>query len=388
MDVVVDNEVAKHSIITGVPLSAFTCWQHGSVDVVTLSRLGSFMRRGAFQKGFIDRDLFKYRPELADRTAAADADAAGVPATQPKKTRFFVISCDIVVDADCPSEPTVMSDVARGELFLSGLGNSTFSLYLDLRTGTSASANGAEVPLGMVHMTLVCIDEATRRSTPLEPYRRRLLESLLNPTLLDKFRVAKMQRLERPSLDNSPIIFSHPMPVRDADTDFNGHLNQSMYIAFVVDAIKAFMRTREKELGYRPLRKPCGDEDDDANSPNNFTGVAPKHDATSSKIVRRFRIDYVREVPSRDARLTIHLQRMRASGAAANGAPTLQPPQEVGGDPRSPQVVSHTKLDDAHVHSLWFEVMAQVPAEGAAAGEVDPAFCAAQGTVEVHSKWL
>lgn len=389
MEVTVDNTVTKRSTIRGVPLSAFTCWQHGSIDVVTLSRVATFMRRGAIQHGFIDADFFKFRPDLAlpadPATIQAAIDAGSPKLPKVKKTRFFVISCDIVMDKECPKEPTAMKDVANGELIVSALSNSTFGLYLDMRRCSgaaecAAAGEAAWAPMGYVHMTYCCIDEATRRSTALEPYRRALIENVMSPDAIAKFNVQKMQRLERPNAELAPVFFQHPMPVRDADTDFNGHLNQSMYIAFVVDAVKAFMRAREKELGIPVRPGDGGGEDDDADQPNSFTAVAPVHDATSSKVVRRFRIDYLREVPSREAQLNITLQRvpkkLDSISNSSNGTDTVD---EV--DPRSPQVVAHTLRGDEHVHSLWFEVHATIP--GATAS-----FCAAQGTVEVNSKWL
>lgn len=259
--------------VTGVPLSPFTGYQHGQVDVLAAARAGSYMRRRAFDHGWL-------------QPSAVSDDA----------TVFFV-ACDtrILPAAARGFISTVV--LCSGEMFVVHVGNSSFALFFTLTASDSSEI------LGVMRLTYVSVSKTSRRPVPIPAEKRALLDAsfanstalrerlgatappplAVQPAMAALLRVATAGGAPdgAPAVGDGRALHRRVSALREADFDFNRHLNQSMYQSFAIDTLKEACRVQAPGFAWALGAVP------EALS-------APIH---ADLAIEGLRIDYKQEIP-------------------------------------------------------------------------------------------
>ena len=229
------------AFVSSVPLSPFTGYQHGRIDILTAARLSGFMRRLAFEYGWL---------QPSDPDEAANA------------TGFFV-ACDTRLDNRISAFISTRA-MCDGQLFVTNVGTSSFSLTVILR---ALEESGGNEPLLICRMglTYVSVSRTTRRPVAVPPTKRLALELSykLSAALREEHqvggglerlqfsdpRIAHVLQLSPPSLVSSleasadeNVCYERRFELREQDMDLNNHLNQSMYQSLALDTLKAACR--------------------------------------------------------------------------------------------------------------------------------------------------
>jgi acyl-CoA thioesterase FadM len=246
--------------VSGVSLSPFTGYQHGHLDVLAAARASGFIRRLAFAHGWLQ------------------------PAEETDETTIFFVACDTTLQGDSGFISTRV--MYSGEMFVTHVGNSSFSLYVTLFDGDEGTK-----PRCTMRLTYVCVSKANRRPVAIPQAKRLLLEaSATNATAvrdaLGAGAPAKLGvsdsiatlLLASGSVDCVDVAHRRRFELRECDFDFNMHLNQSMYQSFAIDSLK----------------QACRDNATFAWVLATVEGAAPLH---ADLAVRGLRIDYKQEIP-------------------------------------------------------------------------------------------
>ena len=335
--------------VTGVPLSAYTGWQHSFLTPTALSRLAVHCRRAAFDKGWLDpsggffslsRDSHRRRVVELEKNAGTvvgdpGSESAAIKADPAQFSTVFIVAMEVKPEVHAAQMPISNNATARGEVFVTAVGSSSFGLGGKFfAVGLDASDPTAEVFLGTVQLSYVHIDFAMRRPRPLPEVKREALEAHLQRSLQDGIGCGeKISRLPKEvfaaiAVAPSALKFDRSFVLRPSDYDFNMHLNQSMYQSFALDTLKEGVL----QWVLTALRS-VGSDGGDFSSPDSSVVVfltrllfAHAADATDAEVMERaargiqsedgnslrklelavlqidsclstFRIDYVKEVP-------------------------------------------------------------------------------------------
>ena len=326
----VDSESGA-CVFTHVPLSVFTDWKSGVVDVMALSKMGSFVRRGALQTGFSHVGTL-----LGTTTMNTTVNGASAP--QPTQRRVFLASCLLQLGCSTMTGEVVKTmESVRAEVLGTGVGSSSYSLAAVM--SFPAESGASETVVGRTQITYVNIDSSTRKPSPLDAVMKAAIQTIVNPNAMSRVGLGKMERLAmpphvtnyNPAGNDSPDTLLHQASfvVRYSDTDFNGHVNQSVYIQFVVDACRELIETRLKEMRARSASA-SGSEESFFPNPKRETDL------------KELRIDYLQEVRSLGTRLIVTLHKDMVSTSQWWFTIHFQPTEE-GGFTIAAQGYAHTQ---------------------------------------------
>jgi acyl-CoA thioesterase FadM len=212
---------------TRCPLSPFTDWKSGVVDVLALSRASTFVRRAAMQNGLVPSHF-----QAAKQKAEVDPDGGAEDSSTLVPFHGFMASSHVVlVTPSLDGLPIEGKTTFAARVILSALGKSSYSVAASLHFEDETRSC-----IGLSQVTLVRIDPATRRPTPIDPARREHIEQNLRSEEATAAGFSKLERLVEPPLGK--LLREESFVVRYADIDFNDHLNQSLYTGFVLDTVR------------------------------------------------------------------------------------------------------------------------------------------------------
>lgn len=227
------------AVVSRVPLSAFSGWQHPFVAPLFLSRLATYCRRAAFDSGWLDPEgaIFSVSSATLTRSVMRKDDAAAQEGA--RSSTVFVVAMDIQLPHE--SRNLVLNNLmtCTSRLKVLSVGNSSFAVVGTFSADLTKSSK--ETLLGVVQLSYVHVDTKSRRPVPLPSSVREQLEhGSTDGAVLDGF--SKIERLPLKDLaaehKSSPLLHSHAFMLRPSDFDFNLHLNQSMYQSFAIDTVK------------------------------------------------------------------------------------------------------------------------------------------------------
>lgn len=319
------EEADGSAVVWGIPVVPFVPVQHTQIDVSTLNRLGNYCFRFAREHGWL---------QTPDEMALAAPDAQGNEARPPveqashaytdSNNTFFFAGVEEILDNPCPDfelPPRPLKLCAEVHLYLVHVGNSSYSVYSQLYTYLDGQGEAARSLLGSFKVTAVWVSKQQRTPAALPVDKRSLLRFAIekNTSKMLSSDVARVQRLSVSDLllqsgwfANASAIasmeiaayspLSAPPPdeflislphvctaaplwllhrrhfmLRETDIDFNLHVNQLVTKLLVIDAFRG--ATADAQCAYSRLRRP--------DVPPNRADI----------LLRKFRIDYVREVP-------------------------------------------------------------------------------------------
>lgn len=219
----IDNGISA----SGCPLSPFTDWKSGVVDVLALSRASTFVRRAAMQNGLVPSHL-----QSSKRKTEVDPDGGAEDNSNPVPFHGFMASSHVVLlTPSLDGLPIEGKTTFGARVILSALGKSSYSVAAALHFEDESRSR-----IGLSQVTLVRIDPETRRPTSIDSARREHIEQHLRSEEAMATGFSKLERLVEPPLGK--VLREESFVVRYADIDFNDHLNQSLYTSFVLDTVR------------------------------------------------------------------------------------------------------------------------------------------------------
>eukprot|EP01061_Rhynchopus_euleeides_P022010 TRINITY_DN35903_c0_g1_i1.p1 TRINITY_DN35903_c0_g1~~TRINITY_DN35903_c0_g1_i1.p1 ORF type:complete len:302 (+),score=83.22 TRINITY_DN35903_c0_g1_i1:74-907(+) len=157
----------------------------------------------------------------------AEARESGMP--------VYVVSQRLVVSDDLASAPRDLVDgmPATCTLQIVKVGNSSFTMMskLEVPSSTEKTLTATNV------VTYVFVDAATRKSRKIpDEVLAKLREAVAPEGSVTVPEPGKVMDFK------DATVNTYSMSVRPSDTDWNGHVNQSQYLAFVCDALESVHR--------------------------------------------------------------------------------------------------------------------------------------------------
>ncbi|GET89420.1 hypothetical protein, conserved [Leishmania tarentolae] len=320
------EEADGSAVVWGVAVAPFVPVQHMQVDVSTVNRLGNYCFRFARERGWMQTaDEMGHSATCAQTSEARPVvEQRGCAHTGSDNT-FFFAGVEETLDNPYPDlelslKPSTL--FAEVRFFLAHVGNSSYSVYSQLYTYLDGPDEAARNLLGSFKVTTVWVSKLQRAPSALPAGKRSLLLSIIekNASKMPPSDVTRTQRLSvsdlllqsgwfanaaaiasmeiaayspvsAPPSDGFLVSLPHvgaaaPLwllhrrhfTLRESDIDFNLHVNQLVMKLFVLDAFRG--ATADARCAYSRLLRP---------------GVPPNR---ADLLVRKFRIDYVREIPA------------------------------------------------------------------------------------------
>ncbi|AYU79662.1 hypothetical protein CGC21_31695 [Leishmania donovani] len=319
------EEADGSAVVWGIPVAPFVPVQHMQIDVSTLNRLGNYCFRFAREHGWLQTP-----DEMALATPCAQGNKARPPVEQGSHAytgsdnTFFFAGVEEILDNPYPDfelPPRLSKLSAEAHFYLVHVGNSSYSVYGQLYTYLDEQGEAARGFVGSFKVTAVWVSKQQRTPTALPADKRSQLRSVIEKSApkMPSSDVARVQRLSVSDLllqsgwfANASAIasmeiaayspLSAPPPdaflvslphvctaaplwllhrrhfmLRETDIDFNLHVNQLVTKLLVIDAFRG--ATADARCAYSRLLRP---------------GVPPNR---ADILLRKFRIDYVREIP-------------------------------------------------------------------------------------------
>lgn len=340
------EEADGSAVVWGVPVAPFVPMQHLQVDMSVITRLGNYCFRSARERGWLQTaaELARATPYAEDNAARPLVGHEG-HAYPGSDNTFFTAGVEEALANPHPHfhfPPVPSSLLAAAHFHLVHVGSSSYGVFGQLYTYFDGEPESARRLLGTFKVTTVWVSKTTRAPTPLLADKRALFSDILarDAAGLRASEGARVERLpvkamvERsgwfecaaaaaaadvtaydhggapPPADYlvtvpaaaAPLWLLHRrhFELREADIDFNLHLNQLVTKVLVIDAFRNAVA--DPRCAYSCLLRP---------------GVPTNR---ADLLLRRFRIDYVREVPMHYAATEVFLFPMDAAGARARFA--------------------------------------------------------------------
>ncbi|KAK7199486.1 hypothetical protein NESM_000925100 [Novymonas esmeraldas] len=348
------------AVVWGVPVAPFVPVQHMQVDVTAVNLIGNYCFRLARERGWLQtaqemalaasHTLSTESPPAVQREAVANAGA--------DNTFFFAGVEEALADPrpHFTAAPTPSTLLAAGRFHLVHVGSSSYGVCCILSTYRDGEAEAAWRLLGTFKVTTVWVSKLRRTPTPLLEDKQSLFQAVMaraasgtppppGSTRVQRLPVADLLRrsgwfaeasavaavdvapyctasappppeeftVAPPATNSASTASSAPLwllhrrsfTLRESDIDFNLHLNQLVTKQLVINAFRGAVA--DPQSAYSRLLHP--------DVPHNRADL----------LLRKFRIDYVREVPMRYAATEVFLfpldpARVKAQVSSAGGA--------------------------------------------------------------------
>ncbi|KPA86781.1 hypothetical protein ABB37_00848 [Leptomonas pyrrhocoris] len=334
-------------IVDGVAVAPFVPIQHGQVNIATMNLLGYYCFRFARERGWLQTS-----EELAQATPYAESNDARPliedegHAYRGTENTFFAAGVEEALANPHPHfhyPPTPSTLLVCAHFWLVHVGNSSYGVYGKLFTYLDGQKDVMRHPLGTFKVTSVLVSKVKRTPALLEPSKLTLFRSILArgvakgaPVRGDEDRVQRLSvrellqssgwfadaaavaAMQLNAFDETPppafevvlpgvaaplrLLARRSFTLRETDIDFNLHVNQLVSKHFVINAFRGAVA--DASCAYSRLLRP---------------GELP---LLSDLLLRKFRIDYVREIPMRYVAVEVFLfpldaDRVRAQFRAA-----------------------------------------------------------------------
>lgn len=336
------EEADGSAVVHGIAVAPFVPVQHMQIDISAVNLLANYCFRFARERGWLQT-----REELAMATPYAENNEARPliesegHAYRTTDNTFFFAGVEEALANPRPHfhhPPTPSTLFVCAKFYLVHVGNSSYGVYCRLYTYLDGQPPETRMQhlLGTFKVTTVWVSKQRRTPAPLTHSKRDLFYAILErgeaaraelcgadvrvqrlsvPEMLrnsgwfeNDAAVAAMQL--RTTVDDIPSLFSLTLPaaaagaattesaslsflhhraytLRETDIDFNLHVNQLVSKVFVINAFRSAVA--DPNCAYARLLRP---------------GELPLR---SDLLLRRFRIDYVREIPMRYAAVEVFL---------------------------------------------------------------------------------
>ncbi|RNE96184.1 thiolester hydrolase [Trypanosoma conorhini] len=280
-----------------IPVGPFVPLQHDKIEVTTVNRLANFGMRFAMEHGWC---YFRRSSDRAQHAGAA-VDEGYVEPGEDVTVFFAGVEAELVGELPkFDGKITPASLFFWGQFWVSHVGSSSFGIYGKL-FHYDAATEADKVPIGVFKLTGVTVSKTSRRPVPIPKDRAAVLQETMQrhqPTtsLPRVARIDVADILARSGLfaDKTCCKMVDPLPthasvaplqvayrrefhIRQSDIDFNRHVNQMALIQLVINAFRSALAD-ETTIFPRLLD----------------TGVSA---IVGDLLLRRLRIDYVRETP-------------------------------------------------------------------------------------------
>ncbi|KPI82682.1 hypothetical protein ABL78_8305 [Leptomonas seymouri] len=338
------------AIVHGIAVAPFVPVQHMQIDISTVNLVGNYCFRFARERGWLQT-----REELAQATPYAESNDAR-PLVENEghaylgsDNTFFFAGVEEALANPIPHfhyPPTPSTLLACAHLRLVHVGNSSYGIFSRLYTYLDGQTDMMRHLLGTFKVTTVWVSKVKRVPVQLAPSKQQLFGSILAKSEASGVSVhADEVRVQRfPVRDlllhsgwftdatavaamrlntftgTPPLAYTVSLPgveaplrllvrrsftLRETDIDFNLHVNQLVSKVLVINAFRGAVA--DTSCAYSRLLRP-GE-------------LAQRSDL----LLRKFRIDYVREIPMRYAAVEVYLfpldaDRVRAQFRAACNA--------------------------------------------------------------------
>lgn len=321
------------AVVHSIPIAPFLPVQHFLIDVSSVNRLANYGLAFARERGWLQTQA-----ELAMSTPYQESNAArplveqeGYAHKGSDKT-FFYAGVEAALASDHPHfqyPPTPSTLLLWCHFVLSHVGNSSYGVYGELYTYLDKSGSGASPGphdrslLGTFKVTAVLVSKLTRTPCPLSEDKKAIfaeiygasaelrsgketvVQRLSVPTMLQScgwfsdVAAMKAMQLNEEALpaenfhttlpgSDTPLCLAYrrSIALRESDFDFNLHLNQLVTKQLIINAFRGAVA--DESCAYSRLLRP---------------GV---NRLRADLLLRRFRIDYVREIPMRYAATEVY----------------------------------------------------------------------------------
>lgn len=294
------------AIVSHIPISPFVPIQHNSIDVSAVNRLANFAIRFAREHGWCSSHPFKMSsgPKIGENEGESN---------ELDDITVFYAGVEVELAEETPKfkrEGTPASLFLYAQLWLSHVGVSSNGLYGKLFSFKKDEEDCREF-LGSFKLTGVTVSRTTRKPTPIPAPRLEMMRSLIAKNtaaselprverinfsqLNERCRFASVRSHEEfacalpshPAVAPLKVGYRREFHLRETDFDFNRHVNQVVTITMVINTFRAAL----------------GDN----------TTVFPRlldtdvHPLDGDLLIRRLRIDYVREVPADHTAIAVML---------------------------------------------------------------------------------
>lgn len=228
------------AVVSKIALDPFLGWQHTRLNPLVLTRIAFLAQINAFEQGWLDKQgnffaLSKYEsaPVHSDERHEEALAQAGRTSTF---STVFVVSMDTTLN---PQSNLSLRRRSPAEvlLLIAHVGGSSFTI--------KSVVMCEKETIGTVTMSFVHVDFASRRPSALPTDKKLCLEAALKWVCASPHssHAGAMPRQIYGALKASicvtdDLVFAKLFPLRQADFDFNLHLNQSMYQSFAIDTLK------------------------------------------------------------------------------------------------------------------------------------------------------
>ncbi|KEG06539.1 hypothetical protein DQ04_13431020 [Trypanosoma grayi] len=280
-----------------IPISPFVPLQHNKIDVSTVNRLANFGLRFAMEHGWCH-----HRVEGPAASHVSEAVDEGYVDHGEDVTVFYAgVDAELIDDfPQFDGEITPASMFFWGQFWVSFVGTSSYGIYGELYH-YETDDEGKKVPFGVFKLTGVTVSKTLRKPVPIPKERANVLNETMQrhqkKTSLPKaerINVAEALRYAALFTDAScahaverlpthasvaplTVAYRREFKLRQSDIDFNRHVNQMAMIQFVINAFRSAL---EDQTTVFPRLLDAG--------------VEP---IIGDLLLRRLRIDYIREIP-------------------------------------------------------------------------------------------
>ncbi|KAG5476366.1 hypothetical protein LSCM1_04068 [Leishmania martiniquensis] len=313
------------AVVWGVPAAPFVPVQHLCISLPTVNVLSNYCFRLARERGWLQtaEEMAHATPGAEGIESSRSVEQAGQSYTDSGNT-FFLVGLEETLENPCPdfySSPTPSTLLVEANLYLIHVGNSSYSVLGQLYTYAEGSYETTRDLLGTVKVTSVWVSKLQRTPMTLPPDKRSLLHSIIaknasrpaspdgaraqrlsvsdflqrsgwfsNASAIANVETAAYSALSAPPPEEFVVSLPHvhsatPLwllhrrhfKLRESDIDFNLHVNQLVLKLFVVDTFR--QAAADARCAFSRLLR---------------DGVPSNR---ADLLLRKLRIDYVREVP-------------------------------------------------------------------------------------------
>ncbi|KAG5501819.1 hypothetical protein JKF63_04088 [Porcisia hertigi] len=328
-------EADGSAMVWGVPVAPFVPIQHLQIDVSTVNRIGNYCLRFARESGWLKRadEVGHHTPGTGSHESRPLAQEDHRTSTDSGHT-FFFAGLEEVLENPLPrfqSLQTPPTLLAAAHFYLVHVGNTSYSVYGRLYTYLDGQDETARDLLGSFKVTAVWISKKRRAPEALPADQQSHLQSIAEKGtgrllasgdarvqrlivkdhlqhsgwFADASAVAAMQLAAYSPLSESPpaeflvslpgiptpeplwLLHRRLFTLRESDIDLNLHVNQLVTKLLVIDAFRGAVA--DARCAYSRLLRP---------------GVLPNR---ADLLLRKFRIDYVREIPINYAATEVYI---------------------------------------------------------------------------------
>ena len=337
------EEADGSAVVYGIAVAPFVPVQHMQIDISTINLVGNYCFRFARERGWLQTS-----EELAQATPYAESDDArplieneGHAYHGSDSTFFFAGVEEALVNPrphfHYPPTPTTL--LACAHFRLVHVGNSSYGVFSELYTYLDGQKDIMQHLLGTFKVTTVCVSKIQRTPVQLVPSKQSLFRAIMAkgetshaPLSKDAVRVQRLDARELlrrsgwfadaaavaatrvntlPQLPSPEFSIALPggataplhllafrsFVLRETDIDFNLHVNQLVSKMLVINAFRGAVA--DAGCAYARLLRP-GE-------------LAIRADL----LLRKFRVDYVREIPMRYAAVEVYLFPLHADRVKA-----------------------------------------------------------------------